>query len=135
MDAGSEKKYDISDVIYECTTKMYDGQRWFDAQRISFPTLCTCMVCHGIKSISGTPKGEKSHRVIDDTELAYKAALIHHGYSMCKWEGNNVANQWHFPKKCECACDHKYTSKRLGRCLYEYTCTKCGWTGVIDSSD
>lgn len=33
------------------------------------------------------------------------------------------------------ACEHSYTSKTVGRCLTEYTCTHCGDRYQIDSSD
>jgi hypothetical protein len=32
-------------------------------------------------------------------------------------------------------CQHESTSKEVGRCLTEYTCKKCGYVEVIDSSD
>lgn len=32
-------------------------------------------------------------------------------------------------------CTHSYTSKTVGRCLTEYTCTHCGDRYQIDSGD
>ena len=32
-------------------------------------------------------------------------------------------------------CTHKYTSKTVGRCLTEYTCSECGDRYQIDSGD
>jgi len=32
-------------------------------------------------------------------------------------------------------CKHKYTSKTVGRCLTEYTCSECGDRYQIDSGD
>ncbi len=33
-------------------------------------------------------------------------------------------------------CCHDYSSeKNIGRCLHEWTCSKCGHTKVVDSSD
>ena len=32
-------------------------------------------------------------------------------------------------------CKHSYTSKTIGRCLTEYTCSECGDRYVIDSGD
>lgn len=32
-------------------------------------------------------------------------------------------------------CEHTYTEKNLSMCLHEYTCTKCGFTYEVDSSD
>lgn len=32
-------------------------------------------------------------------------------------------------------CDHEYSEKTIGRCLHEYTCKKCGFKTIQDSSD
>jgi hypothetical protein len=32
-------------------------------------------------------------------------------------------------------CTHSYTSRTVGRCLTEYTCSHCGDTYQIDSGD
>ena len=32
-------------------------------------------------------------------------------------------------------CEHTFSSKNIGRCLNEHTCTKCGYMETIDSSD
>jgi hypothetical protein len=32
-------------------------------------------------------------------------------------------------------CTHKYTSRTIGRCLTEYTCSECGDRYEIDSGD
>ena len=32
-------------------------------------------------------------------------------------------------------CTHRYTSRTVGRCLTEYTCTECGDRHQIDSGD
>jgi hypothetical protein len=32
-------------------------------------------------------------------------------------------------------CTHKYTSRNVGRCLTEYTCSECGNSYEIDSGD
>jgi len=32
-------------------------------------------------------------------------------------------------------CEHKWKSTNIGRCLSRDTCTECGYTTVIDSSD
>lgn len=32
-------------------------------------------------------------------------------------------------------CLHEYKGVKTGNCLYQYTCTKCGYTYEVDSSD
>jgi hypothetical protein len=32
-------------------------------------------------------------------------------------------------------CKHEFTGRSVGRCITEYTCKKCGFTQVVDSSD
>ena len=32
-------------------------------------------------------------------------------------------------------CAHTFTEKTVGRCLHEYTCSKCGYAYTTDSSD
>lgn len=32
-------------------------------------------------------------------------------------------------------CDHKFTEKNIGRCLHLYTCSACGESYEVDSSD
>lgn len=32
-------------------------------------------------------------------------------------------------------CKHSNTSEPLGRCTHKLTCTKCGYTNIVDSSD
>ena len=32
-------------------------------------------------------------------------------------------------------CVHRYTSRSVGRCLTEYTCSECGNTYQVDSGD
>jgi hypothetical protein len=32
-------------------------------------------------------------------------------------------------------CKHEFTSRSVGRCITEYTCRKCGFKNVVDSSD
>lgn len=48
--------------------------------------------------------------------------------------------KWHIkmevePKFYYIGCDHDLQSTNVGRCLTQYTCTKCGFTEVVDSSD
>jgi len=33
------------------------------------------------------------------------------------------------------SCQHRYSSKNIGRCLNRYTCEKCGHSYDVDSSD
>ena len=33
------------------------------------------------------------------------------------------------------ACKHEFTGRSVGRCITEYTCKKCGFVQVVDSSD
>lgn len=33
------------------------------------------------------------------------------------------------------ACTHKYSEKKIGNCLHEYTCSECGDRYEIDSGD
>lgn len=32
-------------------------------------------------------------------------------------------------------CEHEYKHENVGKCLHEYTCTKCGHAYTVDSSD
>lgn len=32
-------------------------------------------------------------------------------------------------------CEHEFTSQKLGRCYYSYTCKKCEYKTFVDSSD
>ncbi|KVN30738.1 hypothetical protein WJ63_08140 [Burkholderia pyrrocinia] len=32
-------------------------------------------------------------------------------------------------------CDHDMSNETIGNCLHRYTCTKCGFSEVIDTSD
>ncbi|KWF81269.1 hypothetical protein WL94_28255 [Burkholderia cepacia] len=32
-------------------------------------------------------------------------------------------------------CEHSMKEERVGNCLHRYTCTKCGFTETVDSSD
>ena len=32
-------------------------------------------------------------------------------------------------------CDHSYVEKKIGRCLYQYVCSKCSFEMTVDSSD
>lgn len=32
-------------------------------------------------------------------------------------------------------CEHEMVSRRVGRCLHEYKCSKCGYQHTVDSSD
>jgi hypothetical protein len=35
----------------------------------------------------------------------------------------------------EIGCEHDYQGKAVGRCAYDYTCKKCGFSYFIDSGD
>lgn len=32
-------------------------------------------------------------------------------------------------------CNHTYVDEKIGRCLNKYSCTKCGYSYMVDSSD
>lgn len=100
-----------------------------DGPRIIWPTLGVCIVCRGVKSINCRKTGS-----LKDKDLAYLIACIQHGYFLSRWEGQNVTNKKIFPQKCKCECDHEMNEIRIEECLYRWTCSKCGWTGVVDSS-
>lgn len=63
----------------------------------------------------------------------YKGDGSDSGYIMTR----DVTNAKVYPRKFYkfSVCEHEYVEKNVGRCLHEYTCTKCGHRFQVDSSD
>ena len=45
------------------------------------------------------------------------------------------ANAWIMTPQVIHNCHHERKSQNIGKCLTRYTCEKCGFTYVVDSSD
>ena len=87
----------------------------------------TCPVCNGSGQVPLTPN-EKSY--------SWNKDKTHRDCSSCggqymygKGRGQVRLNKDGVP------CAHKYTSRTIGRCLTEYTCSECGDRYEIDSGD
>jgi hypothetical protein len=39
------------------------------------------------------------------------------------------------PRVYRIGCEHKWVEKNIGKCLHQYTCTLCGNSQTVDSSD
>lgn len=104
-----------------------------------FPTLCGCTFCGGISNfyLGKEPIELSALTRATRKDLAYKVALVQHGYYMRAWEspGQNLMNRYIFPTKCSCTCEHVVVEKRIGNCMHEVKCTLCGETRNVDSSD
>ena len=90
----------------------------------------TCPVCNG----SGRcPAGDAK----------YKKVIAGYDESTDTFACNNCGGQYMFGRPTGQVplnilgepCTHNYTSKTVGRCLTEYTCTECGDRYQIDSGD
>ena len=66
--------------------------------KTEFPTICLCSKCGGTRALIV----EVNQPPINDPELAFHVALVEHGYYLKAWEGENVANKYHFPHPCTC---------------------------------
>lgn len=101
------------------------------ADRLSV-TYGVCPVCNG----SGRVPVPESMVRYKDMIAGYEAATDTFGCMNCGGQrmygsptGRVRLNKAGQP------CTHRYTSKTVGRCLTEYTCSECGDSYQIDSSD
>ena len=94
----------------------------------------TCPVCNGSGHMPcpdnlrdyGRKYGWYDYRAEDDT---VKCTNCGGQYMYGRPSGKVRANKDGAP------CTHSYTSKTVGRCLTQYTCTHCGDSYQIDSGD
>ena len=90
----------------------------------------TCPVCNGTHRV---PAGDNK----------YKSVIAGYDKDTDTFACTNCGGQYMYgsPRgqvrlnKDGVPCTHKYSSKTVGRCLTEYTCSECGDRYQIDSGD
>lgn len=87
----------------------------------------TCPVCNGTGQV---PLTENEKRYSWNKDKTHRDCSNCGGqYMYGKGRGQVRLNKSGEP------CVHKYTSRTIGRCLTEYTCSDCGDRYEIDSGD
>jgi len=87
----------------------------------------TCPVCNGTGEV---PLTDYDKRWSWNKDKTHKQCSNCGGqYMYGKGRGQVRLNKDGVP------CTHKYTSRTIGRCLTEYTCSECGDRYEIDSGD
>lgn len=90
-------------------------------------TLGTCPVCNGTCEVELTER-EKAY--------SWYVGKTHRPCTNCGGQTMWGRATGQVPlNKDGVPCTHKYTSKTVGRCLTEYTCSECGHSYQIDSGD
>jgi hypothetical protein len=92
----------------------------------------TCPVCNGTGRVPVSAEQQKYKHVYSGyDELTDTLGCSNCGgqYMYSRPSGKVRLNQSGEP------CKHSYTSKNVGRCLTEYTCSECGDRYQIDSGD
>jgi len=87
----------------------------------------TCPVCNGSGKVPLTENEKRYSWNKDKTDRECHNCGGQYMYGTAK--GQVRLNKDGVP------CTHKYTSRNVGRCLTEYTCTDCGDRYQIDSGD
>jgi len=101
------------------------------ADRLSV-TYGVCPVCNG----SGRVPVPESMVRYKDMIAGYEAATDTFGCMNCGGQRmyGSPSGRVRLNKAGQ-PCTHRYTSKTVGRCLTEYTCSECGDSYQIDSGD
>jgi len=86
-----------------------------------------CPVCNGTKEVLLTA---------DELRYSWNKDKTHRDCTNCGGQTmyGRATGQVPLNKEGQ-PCKHKYTSRTIGRCLTEYTCTECGHRYEIDSGD
>jgi len=92
--------------------------------------LGTCPVCNGSGRM---PAGDNKYKHViagyDGSDDTFGCSNCGGQYMMGRPTGTVRLREDGTP------CTHAYTSRTVGRCLTEYTCTHCGDRHQIDSGD
>ena len=90
----------------------------------------TCPVCNGSGRV---PAGDNKYKHViagyDKATDTFACTNCGGQYMFGRPTGEVRLNRDGVP------CKHKYSSKTVGRCLTEYTCSECGDRYQIDSGD
>ena len=94
--------------------------------------LGTCPVCNGTKRVT-VPAHQQAYKHVYSGYEPESDPLPCHNcgaqYMYGTSSGQVRLNKDGVP------CIHRYTSRTVGRCLTQYTCTECGDSYQIDSGD
>ena len=92
----------------------------------------TCPVCNGSGRVS-VPEHQQRYKHV---YAGYDAETDTLGCTNCggQYMYGTPSGEVRLNKEGQ-PCTHKYTSKTVGRCLTEYTCSECGDRYQIDSGD
>jgi len=105
----------------------------------NWPRIKTCLMCYGVCGLSPEPESWKGQDFLNRKNMAYKVAIMHHGWMMGKHEEDKVKFAYFHPDRlphiCTCDCEHTWKTRNVGKCLTEYSCQRCPTVTKVDSSD